>query len=58
MTDLPSDIIDNLTKFEVIEELDVVDCLLAQLISLFISKHVGTSSGCVLLGTTWEVHVK
>ena len=37
---LPSNVVNYLSQLKVIEELDVIDSLLSQLVSLFIAKHI------------------
>ena len=54
---LPSDVVNYLSQLEVIEELDVIDCLLSQLVTLLIAKHI-----CVidrsLLCSAGRVHLQ
>ena len=56
--DLPSDVVDDLSELEIVEKLDVVDCLLAKLVSLFVAKYVSASTCCVLLRAARQMHIE
>ena len=54
---LPSNVVDDLPEFEVVEQCNVVDSLLPQLVTLLVSKHVGVGTGRRSLRLARQVHL-
>ena len=54
---LPSDVVNYLSQLKVIEQLDVINSLLTQLVTLLIAKHIGVIDGGLLCSAR-RVHLQ